>query len=64
MSKREEKFLALAELGFEDISVKGLQESSSKILKTGVHGLCFSPYLDGQGPGDLAQERWRPAEGL
>lgn len=27
-----------------------------KTLKSGTHGLCFSPYLDGQGPGSVIDE--------
>ena len=27
-----------------------------RVLQVGVHGLCFSPYLEGQGPGSLVSE--------
>ncbi len=27
------------------------------VLQSGVHGLCFSPYVDGQGPGTLVSEQ-------
>lgn len=56
MSRREEKFLALADLSFKDKSVKGLQESCKELLKQGVYGLCFSPYVEEQKPGDILTE--------
>ncbi|WGH76051.1 glycosyl hydrolase family 17 protein [Tenacibaculum tangerinum] len=57
MSKRKEKFLALAELDFTDKSVKGLQKTFRDFLQLGIHGLCFSPYIEGQKPGDKLTEK-------
>ena len=37
-------------------SIKDLKELWSKTLKSGMHGLCFSLYEDGQGPGDIITE--------
>lgn len=56
MSYREEKYLPLAALDFENDSVDGLKDTSRKVLETGIHGLCFSPYLQGQKPGDQLSE--------
>lgn len=57
MSKREEKFLSLASIDFEDTSLEGLKRSYNKVLNAGIHGLCFSPYMDGQEPGDILSEQ-------
>ena len=57
MSLREEKFLALTAVDFDDISIEGLKKTFKKILKKGLHGLCFSPYMDGQEPGQLLSEK-------
>ena len=46
-------------LGLADLQVR-----ANQILTEGIHGLCFSPYLEGQGPGyelDKAQIRERLA---
>jgi glucan 1,3-beta-glucosidase len=60
MSLREERFHALASIDFADKSPKELRELYRKFLNEGMHGLCFSPYLDGQKPGDqLSEEQVR-----
>lgn len=60
MSVREEKYLALTAVDYDDTSLEGLRKSFKKILKSGVHGLCFSPYMDGQEPGNqLSEEQIR-----
>jgi len=56
MSLREEKFLALTAVDYDDVSIKGLRKTFKKVLKNGVHGLCFSPYMDGQEPGQVLSE--------
>lgn len=56
MSLREEKYLALTALDYEDVSIDGLRKTFRKVLKSGVHGLCFSPYMDGQEPGEILSE--------
>ena len=33
-----------------------LQAAFDATLRAGMHGLCFSPYLDGQGPGSTISE--------
>ncbi len=56
MSVREEKFLALAAIDYADKSLDELRELFRKVLMQGMHGLCFSPYLEGQKPGDQLSE--------
>ena len=36
---------------------KGLQNVFKRVLKKGMHGLCFSPYEEGQEPGDQLTEK-------
>ena len=55
-SNRKEKFLALANLDYAGKTKKELQEISRKVLEEGMHGLCFSPYMEGQNPGDRISE--------
>jgi exo-beta-1,3-glucanase (GH17 family) len=41
---------------FSKYSLEELKELWRKTLKNGMHGLCFSMYEDGQGPGDIITE--------
>jgi len=57
MSVREGKIMALA--GGADIANKPIEELKDlfrKVLKDGMHGICFSPYEEGQKPGDILSE--------
>jgi len=56
MSIRAEKFLALASLDFENKTAEELSDLWSKVLKNGMHGIGFSPYEEGQKPGDQISE--------
>ncbi|MEM9680218.1 MAG: glycosyl hydrolase family 17 protein [Bacteroidota bacterium] len=56
MSFREEKFFALGSIDYRGKSVKDLKKMFRKTLKTGMHGLCASPYEEGQKPGDELSE--------
>ncbi|MCO4821340.1 MAG: glycosyl hydrolase, partial [Flavobacteriaceae bacterium] len=56
MSFREEKLLSIANIEFEDKSIEELKNLYRKILDNGLHGLCFSPYMDGQEPGQILSE--------
>lgn len=56
MSLREEKYLALTAVDYDDVSIEGLRTTFKKVLNSGVHGLCFSPYMDGQEPGNVLSE--------
>ena len=41
---------------FSKHSLEGLKDLWRKTLKSGMHGLCFSLYEDGQSPGDIITE--------
>ncbi|WP_138432934.1 glycoside hydrolase family 17 protein [Winogradskyella algicola] len=56
MSLRKEKFLALASIDYEGMSIEDLRKLFRKTLKSGMHGLCSSPYEEGQEPGDQLTE--------
>ena len=56
MSFREEKFFALASIDYQGKSIQDLRKLFRKTLKSGVHGLCSSPYEEGQEPGDQLSE--------
>ncbi|MGW9686788.1 glycoside hydrolase family 17 protein [Flagellimonas sp. 2504JD1-5] len=55
-SRRKEKFLALAALDYDGKSVKELKKLCRQVLENGMHGLCFSPYTEGQHPGNQITE--------
>ncbi|WP_298538776.1 glycosyl hydrolase family 17 protein [uncultured Aquimarina sp.] len=56
MSIRTEKFLALASIDYAGKSKEDLRALFEKFLAQGMHGLCFSPYEEGQKPGDQLSE--------
>ena len=56
MSYRKEKHLSLAGFSQSKHSQKTLQEISGTVLKSKMHGICFSPYDQGQNPGDVLSE--------
>lgn len=56
MSIREEKFLALASIDYAGMSIEDLRKLFRKTLVSGMHGLCSSPYEEGQEPGDQLSE--------
>ena len=56
MSKREEKILALASIEYDEMSMEGLRKVFRKTIELGMHGLCSSPYEEGQEPGDTLSE--------
>lgn len=56
MSIRSEKFLALASIDYADKSIEDLRELFREFLNEGMHGICFSPYEEGQKPGDQLSE--------
>jgi glucan 1,3-beta-glucosidase len=60
MSLRKEKFLALASIDYQGMSIEDLRTLFRKTLESGMHGLCSSPYEEGQEPGDqLSEEQIR-----
>lgn len=56
MSFRKGKIMSLAGVNVENKTTKGLQNLFKRVLKDGMHGLCFSPYEEGQEPGDQISE--------
>jgi len=64
MSNLYQSRLSLAGLDFSGLSIDDLRALVKKILDAKVHGICFSPYVEGQGPGtqlEAAQIRERLA---
>ena len=56
MSFRSEKLLSLTGEDFKDKSTNELIDLFRKYLENGVHGLCFSSYVEEQGPGSIITE--------
>jgi exo-beta-1,3-glucanase (GH17 family) len=56
MSFRSEKLLSLAGEIFDDASQEDLIDLFNKYLNNGIHGLCFSSYTEGQGPGSIISD--------
>ena len=51
MSNLYQRKLSLAGINIADLSVEDLRALVRKILDAKIHGVCFSPYTEGQGPG-------------
>ena len=56
MSYKAERFLTLASLDYAGKTEKELKTLCREVLEGGMHGLCFSPYMEGQQPGDQITE--------
>lgn len=56
MSFKKEKIMSLSG-GFENNTTKGLHNKFNRILKNGIHGICFSAYEEGQQAGDQITEK-------
>ena len=56
MSVRAGKIKALVGIDHANKTSKELQSLFKKVLENGMHGLCFSTYEDGQGPGTQITE--------
>ncbi len=57
MSQRAGKIMSLAGgIDFAEKPLEDLKDMFLKVLNAGMHGLCFSPYLEGQKPGDILTE--------
>jgi exo-beta-1,3-glucanase (GH17 family) len=56
MSVREEKILSLTNVDLAKKSTEDLAALYNEVLSTGIHGLCSSPYEEGQQPGDTLTE--------
>ena len=58
-----EKFLSLGKMGplatdldFTSKSISEIKQLFGKTLNNGLHGICFSPYMEGQNIGDILSE--------
>lgn len=56
MSYKAEKVLALAGQDYRGVTSEELAKLFKRVLKQGMHGLCFSPYEEGQNPGEQLTE--------
>ena len=56
MSLKAEKLLSLAGLSYEGATPESLRALFRKALDAGMHGIGFSPYIEGQKPGDIITE--------
>lgn len=56
MSVRAGKVMALSGIDADNKTKKGVKNVFKRLLKNGMHGLCFSPYEEGQAPGDRISE--------
>lgn len=56
MSYRNGKFMALAGVDYEGKSLEELKALFRKVLENGMHGIGFSPYVEGQEPGEQITE--------
>ena len=56
MGARRDKYLALAGVDVKGMTYDELSEHYKKALDSGIHGLCFSAYEEGQEPGDTLTE--------
>jgi len=51
MSNPYQRKMSLAGIDISGLSVEDLRALARKILEAKIHGICFSPYVEGQGPG-------------
>jgi exo-beta-1,3-glucanase (GH17 family) len=49
--------MSLSGYDLDNKTPKGLQNVFKRVLKGGMHGLCFSPYEEGQEPGEQITEK-------
>jgi len=56
MSFRSDHLLCLTGLDIRNKSQSDLRSVFTQVLNNGMHGICFSPYLEDQKPGDLVSE--------
>jgi len=56
MSFRSDYVLSLVGKDITNKTEADLRSIFTEVLNQGMHGICFSPYLDGQEPGDIITE--------
>jgi len=53
MATRSDTLIALAGVDFSLATTDELKSAYRKVLESGLHGICYSPYLEGQKPGTM-----------
>ena len=56
MSYREEKVLSLSGVDLQNANEQDLRKLSRTALEAGIHGLCFSPYEEGEESSSLLHD--------
>lgn len=56
MSSKHSQYMSLSGMNVLDKSKTELEALTKSILQSQIHGISFSPYVEGQGPGDLLTE--------
>ena len=56
MATKSDTLIALAGVDFSAVSADELKTVYKEILQAGLHGICFSPYLEGQQPGTIISD--------
>lgn len=56
MSNLYQRKMSLSGINVDGLSEEELRALVRRVLDAGIHGLCFSPYGEGQGPGDPVGE--------
>lgn len=57
MSLKTDKKLSLAGLSYEGATIESLRDLFRKVLNSGMHGIGFSAYEEGQKPGEIITEK-------
>ncbi|MEM7280004.1 MAG: glycosyl hydrolase family 17 protein [Pseudomonadota bacterium] len=53
MSNPYQRRLSLAGINSSQLSALDLKKLVGEIIRNKIHGICFSPYVEGQGPGSI-----------
>ncbi len=56
MAAKSDILLALAGVDFSSLSKDEIKAAFKKTFETGLHGICFTPYTEGQSPGSIISE--------
>jgi glucan 1,3-beta-glucosidase len=56
MSYRTDKIMSLAGINYANKTNVGIHNLFNRVFNTGIHGLCFSAYEEGQEPGTIVTE--------
>ena len=57
MSQESSRAVGLAGIDFTNFNERSLRSLVSSVLNQRIHGLCFSPYTEGQGPGTILERQ-------